>query len=428
MFRYLPEQASAHAANVDWLHNLITDLSVFFTVIIVGAMLYFAYKYRKKNGVDHETPHIEGDNKLEIIWTVVPTIICAIIGYYGIIYYHDMRTVPAEAMTVEVTGQKWRWDFKYENGKRTTGEFVVPVGKPVRLLMESTDVLHSFFIPSMRVKSDVVPGQYTYISFTPIKTGTYQSYCTEYCGDNHWNMLAKLKVVSQAEFDTWLNDKSAEIRASRLDPIKLGAELYVSKGCKDCHSLDGKTGTGPSYLKLFGSQKEFTDGTTILADEEYIRNSILNPSSQVVKGFYPVMPSNEGLLNDKEVKSLITFIKSIDGTTKIEIEEPEEEKVEEDLSALSPEQRGERLFQANACAACHSIDENRVVGPGLKGIYGRKGELADGSSYEANDEYLRESILEPNAKVVKDYPAAMTPQQLNDEEISDLISYLKTIK
>ena len=427
MFRYLPEQASSHAHKVDWIHNVITDLSILFTVLIVGAMLYFAWKYRKKNGKDHETPDIHGDNRLEVIWTVVPTIICVFIGYYGIIYYHEIRTVPADAMTINVVGQKWWWDFEYENGKKTTGEFVVPVGKPVRLLMESKDILHSFFIPAMRVKSDVVPGQFTYISFTPIKTGVYQTFCTEYCGDNHWNMLAKLKVVSENEYETWLNDRSAEIKASKLDPSQLGAELYVSKGCNSCHSLDGSARVGPSFLKVFGSEKELVDGSKVLADEEYLRTSILEPNLQIVKGYNAnMMPVFEGQLQDNELKGLIAFIKSLDGSKKIEVETVETES--EDLSALSPEQRGEKLFQSNACAACHSLDGSRLVGPSLKGLYGRSGELADGSKYTADDAYIKESILQPTAKVVKDYPPAMPPANLNDEQIADVISYLKTIK
>lgn len=424
MFRYLPEQASKHASDIDWLHNLITDLSVFFTVAIVGTMIYFAIKYRRRGGKDHETPDIHGDNRLEILWTVIPTLVCIFLAYYGIIYYKEIRTVPADAMTVSVTGQKWWWDFEYENGKKVSGEFVVPVDKPVRLLMESKDVLHSFFIPAMRVKSDVIPGRFTYISFTPVKTGTYRSYCTEYCGDQHSAMLASLKVVPQAEFDDWLKDKSDEIKAARMNPAELGAELYVQKGCNSCHSLDGSKIVGPSFLKLFGKEREFSDGTKAVADEQYIRNSIYNPNFQVVSGFNPgMMPVFEGQIDNKELSGLIHFIKSLDGTQQVEV--PAKEAAAEDLSALSPEERGEKLYQTKLCASCHSLDGSRIVGPSFKGLYGRSGELTDGSSYTANDDYIKESILNPNAKIVKDFVPAMPAQQFSDEEIADLIAYIK---
>lgn len=438
MFRYLPEQASNHAPNVDWLHHLITDLSIFFTVAIVGVMIYFAVKYRKRNGVDHETPQIEGDLSLEIIWTVVPTIICIIIGYYGIIYYKDMRTVPSNAMTINVTGQKWSWDFEYENGKKTYGEFVIPVDKPVKLLLQSRDVLHSFFIPSMRVKSDVVPGSYTYVSFTPVKTGLYQSYCTEYCGDNHYSMLANLRVVSQAEFDAWLVDRSEEILAERMDPAELGAKLYVQKTCSTCHSLDGSPKVGPSFLKLYGAERKFTDGTTRTADEEYIRQSIYQPNSQVVEGYPPAMSqfipaqvpdSLAAVVTDKEALQLIAFIKTLDGTQEVEVEEVEPVAASEvDKASMTTEERGEWIYQNKMCVTCHSLDGSRIVGPSFKGIYGKSGKLADGSDYLADDAYLKESILKPNDKVVEGYAPAMPAQQFSDDEVADIIAYLKTLK
>ena len=167
MFRYLPEQASEIAPKIDWIHNVITDLSVLFTVLIVGSMLYFAIRYRKRDGLDHATPRILGDHKLEIIWTVVPTIISIYIMYYGLIYHKELRTVPKDALTIQVTGQKWFWTFKYENGKEVNKEFVVPVDTPIKMVMKSRDVIHSFFIPAMRVKRDVLPSQYSYMSFTP---------------------------------------------------------------------------------------------------------------------------------------------------------------------------------------------------------------------------------------------------------------------
>jgi cytochrome c oxidase subunit II len=276
MFRYLPEQASSFAHKVDWIHNLITDISLFFTVAIVGSMLYFGLRYRKKDGVDHETPHIEGNMGLEVIWTVVPTIICIFVAAYGYIIFDEMRQPPPNAMEIAVTGQKWRWDFEYPSGKTTTAEFVVPVDEPVKLRMTSRDVLHSFFIPSMRVKMDVIPGQYTHLWFQPIKVGEYQVFCTEYCGLQHSSMLAKLRVVSRAEYDRWLNDDSEAVRAARMKPEDLGKRLYIQKGCNACHSLDGSRIVGPTFLKLFGREGDLESGEKL--------HQALHPGSEFAGG------------------------------------------------------------------------------------------------------------------------------------------------
>ena len=181
MFRYLPEQASTFAPDVDWIHHWITDISVFFTVAIFGAAVLFAIIYRRRDGKDHKTPQILGDHKLEAIWTVVPTIICIFVAVEGLLVYRDIRTPPDKAMELSVTADQFSWSFEYPNGKKTLNEVTVPVGEPVRFTMRSKDVIHSFFVPAMRVKSDVLPSIFTRVWFEPVKTGRYQGYCTEYC-------------------------------------------------------------------------------------------------------------------------------------------------------------------------------------------------------------------------------------------------------
>lgn len=433
MFRFLPEQASDFAQNVDFVNNLITDISVFFTVAIVGAMIYFAIRYRRKDGVDHETPQIRGSHFLEIVWTVVPTIICIFVAYYGVVYYRDLRQVPADAMVINVKGQKWKWDFQYENGKKTTGEFVVPVSKPVKLLMSSRDVLHSFFIPSMRVKRDVVPGQFNYLWFRPIKTGEYHSFCTEYCGLEHSKMLATLRVVSQAEFDKWLADRSAEMELAGMTPVKRGAAAYVQKACNSCHSLDGSRLVGPSFLKLLGREVKFSDGSSLIADENYIKESILNPGAKVVES-YPdkVMPAFAGQLAEEEVDGLIAFIRTVDGSQPIVVPKPAAASKADDAATanLSPVEKGKKLYQDKLCITCHSLDGSKLVGPSLKGVYGTPQKLTDGTSPVADDAYIKESILNPMAKIVEGYPPAMPPYQgqLSDEDIANIIEFLKTVK
>lgn len=431
MFRYLPEQASAHAAEMDWLHHLITDIAVFFTAAIVGSMLYFAIRYRKRSGVNHETPRILGSHFLEIVWTVVPTIICIYIAYYGVAIYKDMRAVGPNANIINVTASQWKWDFQYDNGKKLTNETVIPVGESVKYVMQSTDVLHSFFVPAMRVKKDAVPGMYTYLTFTPTKTGEYPIFCTEYCGKDHSAMMAKLKVVSRAEYDRWLADNSAELAAQKMSPVELGRSIYSGKGaCKSCHSLDGSRLVGPSWLKLYQKKGKFSDGSEYSADENYLRESILEPNKHVVEGFAPnMMPAFAGQLSDAEITGVISFIRTLDGSAPVAAAAaPVAAAV--DTSKMSPPERGKHLFDTKLCVTCHSLDGSKIVGPTFKGLYGRKEKIQGAGEVSVDDSYIKESILNPTAKVVEGYPPAMPPYQgqLSDAEIADLIEYIKTVK
>lgn len=422
MFRFLPEQASDFAHKVDWINNLITDISVFFTVAIVGAMIYFAIVYRRRNGTNHETPQIRGSHFLEIVWTVVPTLICIFVAYYGVIYFRELREPPKDTLNINVSARQWDWDFQYDNGKKTFREFVVPVDQAVKLVMTSRDVLHSFFIPSMRVKQDVVPGQYTNLWFRPIKTGDYNVFCTEYCGKDHSTMLAKLKVVPADEYKRWVNDRSEEAALMQKSPAEQGADQY-NKLCKTCHSMDGSKIIGPSFLKLFGKEEKLVDGSTAKVDENYLKESMLNPGAKIVEGFQNVMPSFAGQLTDPQIEGLIAFIKTVDGTQKVVMPEKTEE-----VAATTPVDRGKNLYSQKACIGCHSLDGSKLVGPTFKGIYGRKGKLADGTEYEANDAYITNSIKEPNSQVVEGFAPAMPQMPMSDEEIKDIIEFLKTVK
>ena len=431
MFRYLPEQASDFAHKVDYANYVVTDLSVFFTVAIVGTMLFFAIKYRQKNGVDHETPRIEGSNALEFLWTIIPTLIVIWVGYVGYDSFIDMRTVPPNAYEINVVGRKWAWDFEYKTGKKTTGELVVPVDEPVKLVMTSRDVLHSFFIPVMRTKHDVIPGRYTYVWFKPIMTGDFQVFCAEYCGNLHSGMLARLKVLPKAEFERWVNDFSEETKLAALNPADLGKELYVTK-CASCHTLDGTPRVGPSWNKLFGTKHKNPDGTEQLVDENYIKDSILNPAAYIVPGFSNQMPSFAGQVSDKDIDGIIAFIKTLDGTQKVELPTaPKGPAV--DMSKMSPAERGKAIFNdaGNLCSTCHTLDGTKTVGPSLKGVYGSKVKLADGTEVVADDAYIKESILQPQAKLVEGYGPLMPNMfqgKLSDENIKDITEFLKTLK
>jgi cytochrome c oxidase subunit 2 len=428
MFRFLPEQASEFAPRVDWINNLITDISVFFTVAIVGTMIYFAIIYRKRKGVDHETHRIEGSHLLEIIWTAVPTVVCIFVAAYGFVIYEDVRRIPEDknAITINVHAQKWKWDFEYSNGKKTANEWTVPVDEPVKLIMTSADVLHSLFVPAMRVKQDVIPKQYTYLWFKPVKTGTYHTFCTEYCGTNHSGMLATLNVVSKAEYERWLADDSDALKMSRMKPSDMGKELYVKKGCNACHSLDGSRIVGPSFLKLFGREEELESGEKIKADENYIKNSVLNPNSQIVKTFPPnQMPSFQGQLSDDDIHGIIEFIKTVDGSQKVEVAAAPVPALNPNAS---PAERGKFNYETKLCKTCHTLDGSKLIGPTFKGVYGRSEKLADGSTITVDDAYIKKSIKEPASQIVEGYPPSMPQLPLSDGDIADIIEFMKTLK
>jgi cytochrome c oxidase subunit II len=425
MFRYLPEQASEFAPTVDRIHNLVTDLSVFFTVAIVGTMLYFAVKYRRRGDHDHPTPRIEGSIFLEVIWTVVPTIICVIVAGYGVYGFNQLRDVPEDALEIQVWGQQWAWSFEYPNGKKTSGEFTVPVNKPVKLIISSRDVLHSFFVPGMRTKVDAVPGHFTMQWFKPVITGPQAVFCTEYCGTAHSNMMATMNVVSEAEYTMWVEDKGEE-----MSPSEAGKALYTQNACNSCHSLDGSRLVGPSFLNLYGRKASLDTGAEYEANENYIRESILYPQNSVVAG-YPKpspMPAYEGRLSDEDIIKIIAFIKTLKGEAKAAPVAP----VVPNVASLSPVERGKLIYQQKACIGCHSLDGTQVVGPSFKGLYGRSGETVDGASYVVDDSYIKESLYDPQKVVVKGYPkpSPMPPYagQMSDGDVADVIEFLKTVK
>ena len=426
MFRYLPEQASEFAPDVDAVNHLITDISVFFTVVICAVMIYWAIKYRRKNGVDHATPQIRTNHGMEAFLTIVPTFFCIIVGVYGYRVFVEMRTPPADAIEINVYAKKWMWNFEYSNGKNVPSEAVIPVDRPVKFIMQSSDVLHSFFVPSMRVKADAIPGRYTYVWFRPVKTGEFNVFCTEYCGLDHSKMIAKLKVVSHAEYDRWLNDKSAEMMAARMTPAKRGAALFKEKGCVGCHSIDGTKMTGPTFLKIWGREELLSDGSKVVVDENYFRNSVLNPKSQIVATYQNMMPPFEGQIDDQGISDLIAYAKTIDGSQPA----PVAVKLPAGMGTeMTPAELGKKLYNEKACVGCHTLDGSKLVGPSFKGVYGRSGKLTDGSSYTADDAYIKNSILNPASQVVEGFAPAMPPYQgqLSDADIDAIIAFMKTV-
>jgi len=306
---YLPPPSSTIAGEVDALFYFIFYASLVLFAIVTMATVYFIVRYRRR-GEKQLTSGVAHNTKLEILWTVVPTILVFIVFVWGFRTYLKMHVVPKDALEIKATGQKWFWTFDYPNGANSINDLVVPVGKPVKLLLSSQDVIHSFFVPDFRVKMDVLPNRYTLTWFEATETGEYEIFCTEYCGKGHSEMLGNVRVMSEVDYNDWL-EKSAVDIPEGMSLEEAGAKLYVSKACVTCHSVDGVPGVAPSFKGRYGEQQRMADGGMVLLDENYLRESILNPQARVVEGYQPVMPTYQGVLKDRQIDALIAYIKSL---------------------------------------------------------------------------------------------------------------------
>ena len=308
---WLPSPSSVTTASVDDLYYFLLWLSAVSTAVIFGAMIYFCIRYRARSRAANQQPEgsIDHNTTLEIIWSVLPLVILIGVFVWGFKGYVNLRTPPKGAMEVHVTAQKWKWLFKYPDADGYTDDTLhVPVNTPVRILINSTDVLHSLFIPSFRVKMDAVPGRFTELWFEATESGEFPIFCAEYCGTSHSDMISRVVVHPPGGYDTFL--EKAEKLFKAKPPVERGAILYARQGCSTCHSIDGTRKIGPSWKGLFGSQRALTTGDSVTADENYIRESILNPQGQVVSGYTPSMPTFQGKLKDYELEGLIAFIKA----------------------------------------------------------------------------------------------------------------------
>lgn len=306
----LPLEASTVARDIDNLYIFIVLLSAFFFFLIAGLIVFFLMRYRRK-GPNDITPHITHNLNLEIAWSVLPLLICLVVFFWGFNGFVRANVAPGNSMEIQVTAKKWLWQFEYPDGTRTINDIHVPIGKPVRLVMTSEDVLHSFFVPAFRVKHDVVPGRYTEVWFEPTKLGVHQVFCSEYCGKSHSDMAAKIHVDDEETYKKWVEEGDETLKSMPL-PL-LGKLVYEVKGCMACHSLDGKrtANGGPSWKGIYGEMHEMSDGQKILVDANYIRESILEPQKHIVKTYEGIMPTFQGLLREREILGVIEYIKSL---------------------------------------------------------------------------------------------------------------------
>jgi cytochrome c oxidase subunit II len=305
-FPLFPEQASTMAARVDALFYFLVAVTVFFAALIFFMIVVFAVKYRRRSEDERPRP-IEGNFWLEILWSAIPLGLTMVMFVWGAIIYFDIYNPPDDALEISVVGRQWMWKAQHPTGQSEINELHVPVGQAVKLTMTSEDVIHDVFLPAFRVKQDVLPGRYTTLWFQATKAGEYPLFCSQYCGTQHSGMVGRVVVLEPAEFEKWLSGG-----ATGLSMIDQGASLFKRFGCETCHGAGG-TSQGPSLAGLFGKTVKLQGGTTVTADENYIRESILDPRAKIVAGYQPIMPTFKGLVSEEGLLQLIAYIKSLEG-------------------------------------------------------------------------------------------------------------------
>ena len=309
-FFWMPNGASEFASRLDGLFEFLLWVSAISLFGIVAAMTYFCVKYRATSREANEAAESQMDhsNTLEVTWSVIPLFVVVGVFVAGFKQYVDLRTSPRTAYEVHATGQRWKWSFEYPEGL-SHPELHVPVGSNVRIMIQSVDVLHSLFIPEFRVKMDAVPGRYTELWFNATQEGTFPIYCAEYCGTAHSDMLSRVVVHTPEGFQAWVAEEIRKVESMPL--VDLGELTFNQSGCATCHSLDGSSKVGPSFKGLFGKQEKVAGLGSVAVDENYLRESILEPQAKIVEGFPPSMPTFKGQLSDRRISGLIEYIKTI---------------------------------------------------------------------------------------------------------------------
>jgi len=300
-----PPQASTFAGNVDALVFFMLAASLLIVGGIFTCITVFCLKYRRRPGHEIGTP-AERTLPLELTWTGIPLLLALIPFVWGARLYLTAALPPSDAMEVYVVAKQWMWKTEQPGGQSEIDELHVPIGRAVKLTMTSQDVIHSFFVPAFRIKADVLPGRYTTVWFQATEPGTYRLYCSQYCGTDHAGMVGQVVAMTPADFGAWLTTGDTAFQA----PAALGRKLFQQYGCVECH----ETGHAPPLAGLYGTPVYLSDGTTAIADENYIRESILDPSAQVVNGYQPIMPSFAGRLSEEDVFDLVAYIQSIGPT------------------------------------------------------------------------------------------------------------------
>jgi cytochrome c oxidase subunit 2 len=312
---FFPAEASTMAPRVDALMAYVLAIVLVFIVIVGGLILFFAFKYHHPSRADRSRP-VYFNLPLELAWTLIPLLLTLSIFFWGAELFVAMREPPRDALEVYVVGKQWMWEIQHAEGRREIDALHVPVGRPVKLLMTSADVIHSFFVPAFRVKQDVLPGRYTTLWFQAATPGRYHLFCSQYCGTAHSAMGGWVTALTPADYQRWLAGGAAGGVADAPSGATMadsGARLFQRLNCAACHR-DGGGGAGPSLSGVFGRRTALADGGTVLADESYLRESILRPNAKIVKGWPPRMPTYEGRVDEAQLQQLVAYLKSRRGT------------------------------------------------------------------------------------------------------------------
>lgn len=443
--------AASNWGSIDTTQFITLVISGIFFVAVTVFMAVAVMRYRHKDGA--KAAYQPGNKKLELWLIIVTSVGIAAMLAPGLVVYSDFVRVPKKAYELEVVAQQWQWAFRFpgRDGKlgKSDIKFVdstnpfgldpkdpagqddilvlnnevhLPLDQPVKVLLRSKDVLHDFDVPQMRGKMDMVPGMVSYFWFTPTKAGKYEIICAEYCGVGHYNMRGHMIVDEQNAFDQWLSSQptfaqtlAAAAKPSRDSLLEKGRQLVEKYGCNACHSQDGSASLGPGWKGLYGRTEQLADGTSVQVDEAYLKAAILDPKARRVQGYPPVMVAYT--LNDDELGALVALIKSL-GT---ERQGDELSGAGEDLAA-----QGQQLAKSFGCVACHSVDGSKGIGPSWQGLYGKTETLEDGTRIKVDEDYIKESVLKPNAKIVKGYAPIMPTFTPSDKELSALIAFIKS--
>jgi cytochrome c oxidase subunit 2 len=289
---------------MDLLYLFIVSVCTFFAVLVTVLIVVFTIKFRRRHP-DDVGANIHGSIALELTWTIIPFVLAMIMFAWGADLFFRLSRPPRDAMEITVVGKQWMWKIQHPDGTREINELHVPVGRPVRITLGSEDVIHNFSLPAFRVKMDAVPGRLTTLWFEATKVGTYHLFCAEYCGTNHSAMIGEVIVMLPEDYEAWLGGGR-----TTGTPVENGERLFADLACITCHKEDS-TGRGPSLLGLFGSTVDLADGRSVVADENFIRESIMNSQAKVVRGYQPIMPAFQGMVSEENLLQLIAYIKSL---------------------------------------------------------------------------------------------------------------------
>jgi cytochrome c oxidase subunit II len=322
-FLFLPEQASDYARSVDHLHYFVIITTMVAAVGVFGTVLLFFVRYRRRSETE-ATPHVEPTALHEILFVSVPLAFFLLWFAIGYPLFVRLQSPPAGAMDVYVQGKKWMWKFAYPDGPSAVDVLRVPAGRPVRLLLTSRDVIHSFFVPALRLKQDALPGRYTQTWFNADRPGRYDIFCAEYCGLGHSSMLGEVVVLPQAEFDAWMATQRRGVAGAQdgsplpIEQVRAGSSLVregervaAEQGCLKCHSVDGSRHIGPTWVNLYGREEKLQAGKAVVADEAYLTRSMMDPGAEIVAGYQNVMPTYQGKLAPPEAAAIVEYIKSL---------------------------------------------------------------------------------------------------------------------